>query len=1002
MRLRMAYFVDSVPFSPGVVSGAESLGGSESACLGLARALAARGHEIHIFATKLDPSCLGTDAWGVHWQHGEHLFDVSNVVHWDVFVSLRMSFIFQRHIKARLKILWNQDMLIGEQAKLQTMALSWQMDHLAYVSEYHRQQWESKVPDLKPQGLVVKNGYDASLVPQDAVKDWRRIIHISRPERGLQPLLAMWPAFKQRVPEAELQICRYSSMYDAGGWGRICASYDAEVERVNAEVGGITYLGELGKPALYKAIAEAAVMWYPGVHDFAETSCVAAIESQACGTPFVGSWKGALPETVPSGLLIRGDAMTPAYQAESMAAVEMLLKGCRDQKRTYRDRQQMGREHVKSYTYEAVAEQWETMLHECFVRRAESDQMGVLRSFLHEDDHTAAKRWAEHMLEAPRSDAAELREIIAFCDKVNAGRDQSPELYGAFAMPDPLAEWDMQPRFHQCADLLKDCTNLLDLACGNGSFAIGFLASHPTARVVGVDYSPLNIERAKETAIKAGVADRCTFYCRPVWDMDAQDLDPAGDLPALVAEHGPFDGLFVGEFLEHVVNAPRLIDAFEQCVAEDALVLYTVPNGPFAELMERGMPVHKGHVHHFEYDDLMNVFGLKRGLGARYWSCGLTLRGHHVGHFLVTYRAHGGGNARPRDYAHRLLTQRPKPLLTVGVIAKNAENDLGRCLTSVWPIADRIIVGDTGSSDDTKAIAAKYGATVLDIPSVTDDPDGFSGARNKVLAAAEPGWFMWIDADETVIDGHDLWKYLQDGGPFLGYQLHQTHLMMDAFPTFDRPVRVFKVRDDIRFYGVVHEQPQQGDSNGDIWPVLDLVDTKIAHTGYLTEDVRRDKMVNRNRALLKRDVERFPDRRLGKLLWVREFTQMGQMAEEQFGVGCVESRHAYTQAIALYEQEFASPSDKFHGLGRPFYETAVQRVVGAIEFDLALAGKVGGIGKEHKAKSERVWVRRMDQLRPLIDHRIKQLEDAQKPDLPNVEPVIVADAPVASAATMGA
>ena len=41
------------------------------------------------------------------------------------------------------------------------------------------------------------------------------------------------------------------------------------LEAANAKVGGITYLGELGKAALYQAVSDAAVMWYPGVPTFA-------------------------------------------------------------------------------------------------------------------------------------------------------------------------------------------------------------------------------------------------------------------------------------------------------------------------------------------------------------------------------------------------------------------------------------------------------------------------------------------------------------------------------------------------------------------------------------------------------------------------------------------------------------------------------------------------------------------------------------------------------------
>src|SRR5262249_29789903 len=155
-------------------------------------------------------------------------------------------------------------------------------------------------------GWTTRNGHDPAHVPPSATKDHNRIIHISRPERGLGPLLTMWPMLRAKNPHAELQICRYSSMYDQGpgSWSDVCAQWDRSIAAVNAEVGGITYLGELNKQQLYQAISEAAVMWYPGVSTFAETNCIAALEAAACGTPFVGSYRGALPETSPTGILI--------------------------------------------------------------------------------------------------------------------------------------------------------------------------------------------------------------------------------------------------------------------------------------------------------------------------------------------------------------------------------------------------------------------------------------------------------------------------------------------------------------------------------------------------------------------------------------------------------------------------------------------------------------------------------------------------------------------------
>jgi hypothetical protein len=46
MTLRLSFYIDSVPITAGVIAGTASLGGSESACIGLMRALSARGHDV--------------------------------------------------------------------------------------------------------------------------------------------------------------------------------------------------------------------------------------------------------------------------------------------------------------------------------------------------------------------------------------------------------------------------------------------------------------------------------------------------------------------------------------------------------------------------------------------------------------------------------------------------------------------------------------------------------------------------------------------------------------------------------------------------------------------------------------------------------------------------------------------------------------------------------------------------------------------------------------------
>jgi glycosyltransferase involved in cell wall biosynthesis len=50
------------------------------------------------------------------------------------------------------------------------------------------------------------------------------------------------------------------------------------------------------------------------------------------------------------------------------------------------------------------------------------------------------------------------------------------------------------------------------------------------------------------------------------------------------------------------------------------------------------------------------------------------------------------------------------------VIVKNAEADLRSCLLSVRGLVDQIIIADTGSTDNTIAVARECGATVITCP----------------------------------------------------------------------------------------------------------------------------------------------------------------------------------------------------------------------------------------------------------------------------------------------
>jgi len=87
-----------------------------------------------------------------------------------------------------------------------------------------------------------------------------------------------------------------------------------------------------------------------------------------------------------------------------------------------------------------------------------------------------------------------------------------------------------------------------------------------------------------------------------------------------------------------------------------------------------------------------------------------------------------------------------KPALSLCMIVKDEENCLARCLMSVMPVVDEIIIVDTGSTDRTKAIAKTFGAKVYDFEWTND----FSEARNLSLSEATGDWILVLDADETI------------------------------------------------------------------------------------------------------------------------------------------------------------------------------------------------------------------------------------------------------------
>lgn len=84
--------------------------------------------------------------------------------------------------------------------------------------------------------------------------------------------------------------------------------------------------------------------------------------------------------------------------------------------------------------------------------------------------------------------------------------------------------------------------------------------------------------------------------------------------------------------------------------------------------------------------------------------------------------------------------------MSLCMIVKNEEKVLRRCLDSLEGLFEEIIIVDTGSTDDTKKIAAEYTDKVYDYQWIDD----FADARNFAFSKAAMEYIYSADADEVL------------------------------------------------------------------------------------------------------------------------------------------------------------------------------------------------------------------------------------------------------------
>ena len=189
------------------------------------------------------------------------------------------------------------------------------------------------------------------------------------------------------------------------------------------------------------------------------------------------------------------------------------------------------------------------------------------------------------------------------------------------------------------------------------------------------------------------------------------------------------------------------------------------------------------------------------------------------------------------------------------MIVRDEVDRLGAAIASVAPVADEIVVVDTGSTDGTPALAQSLGARLARF-ALQDD---FSQARNVALDHARSDWILSLDADQRLApDSVDVLRAALSS-PAMG-QIVTIRMWADAALRSEqgcyRALRLFRRDERFRYRGRVHE---------DVAPsLIEHGATGFADSGVLLDDigyvdgqVRRDKHL-RNERLLWRSLQDHP------------------------------------------------------------------------------------------------------------------------------------------------
>jgi len=925
-NLNIFMIVGGMPFDGDTLKGERSLGGSETAGLCMARELAKRGH----YVTMMNNVPQEGEYDGVIYVNINRAVELIQKAPHDVLIVQREPRWLAHNTASKINVLWNHD-LATKNFMGPHQGAAWNVDWIFLLSQFHIDQFKSIYSFWDDEHIrKTRNGIDLEDFPKVQKKVPGKVMYCARPERGLINLVA-----ENGIMEKLWVIDKNLKLYVAGYdnttphmaqfyqylWGRC------------EQLPNIVNLGSLSKKELYQHYAETELYLYPT--QFEEISCITAMECLACGVPFVTSDLAALPETLGKGTSIMLEtesdfnlmARLPNGYIDAFIGEVLGLLQDKDRRRKMSFQ---CRKRAKDFSWSGVAEQWEQLFYERF-EEASKDKEKLARHFLYFDDVMAARQIAEKDLKIA------IDNIYSWTLDENSHK----KYYEEFGQ----TEWQGRPEEHVVRhydtvfqrevrwDALKNWfrekeikagANVLDVGCGPGWFSVG-MANEFRVNVLGIEPASTYIDQANILAKSRLKNGAVSFDSECEWWK--------------VKNY--FDVIVIGEILEHIgyMEPQDFVEQYEPFLKDDGWLVITTPFGPLRRVAKkRGGMHHELHVRHLEHADIQEMFNKKPGFQIEilYWQNTITTK-ELCGWYMYSFQK--GGEYGEIDLERKLTIQVPRDRLSVCMMAKNEEAIIRKCLNSVEEIADEIILADTGCNDNTASICKEYGANIIQ----GSDPlqYGFETPRNESIKPATGDWILWIDPDEELQGANNLPKYLRNS-TYKGFRIRQHHFSCQPpnATVIDKPVRLFRNLPGVRFWGLIHEHPGF-DMNTGMGNVIELADVDIAHAGYYDEPGRRQKFW-RNLPNMGRDIEKYPERHLGKWLYMRDLMHLVTWSIEQTGQLNEPARQKCHEIVQLFRNNFLHMGGHMALDGLQYYSGALKLLNKGQEFTWSVGIQNGG------------------------------------------------------------